>query len=502
MKILSAAQIRQTDEFTIRNEPIASIDLMERAAGRFTDLFTEIFPTPSFVSIYCGLGNNGGDGLAIARKLHHAGYDVKVFVVRYSHVSSPDFNTNLERLQNIGLAIEEINSSDDFQPIDSETLVIDALWGTGMSRPVSGLGKEIIDLINKSGAQIIAVDVPSGLIADTPTSGITVQADITITFQRPKLSFLFPDNYHAVGEWVLIDIGLDEQYISTLPSIHHLITQELIGNIWQPRSKFSHKGDFGHALLISGSKGKAGAAILASKAALRAGAGLVTVQVPGCAYTILQTAVPEAMVISDKNIDMISDFYTGDQFRCIGIGPGLGQSEETAKAFERFLSNNNLPLVIDADGLNLLAKHPSWLSKLPKESVLTPHPGEFERLVGRASDSFDKLQKQIEFSAKHRVHVILKGAHTTITTPDGQVYFNTTGNPGMATAGSGDVLTGLLTGLISSGYSSIEASILGVFIHGHAADIAIEEGSEEALIASDIIEGLKKAFGEIANGFA
>lgn len=496
MKILSAAQTREADAFTIAHEPIASIDLMERAAQALATWIKNHFGQEQPVCIFSGPGNNGGDGLALARLLHQNAYDVEVFTVQNGHGTSPDFKQNLDRLpQEIPLL--SIASGADLPEVDQGTLVVDALFGTGLSRPVAGLYAQIIEYINASKATVLSVDIPSGLFSDapTPTDAAVVEADFTLCFEYPKLAFLLPNSGKFVGSWMALPIGLHPEFLQQAVSPYYLLQEDQVKNILKPRLKFSHKGTYGHALLVGGSYGKIGAITLSAQAALRAGVGLLTVQAPEVGYSILQVAVPEAMVLPDDQSLSISGFPEDfNTYQCIGIGPGLGQAEETRLALEQLFRHALPPLVLDADALNILATDRQLLRNLPAGSILTPHPKEFERLTGPADDDFHRLELLRNFCQEHACYVVLKGYHTCIGTPSGDYYFNTTGNPGMATGGSGDVLTGILTALRAQGYSPLETCQLGVYLHGLAGDLAAEKLSEHALIASDITRFLGAAF--------
>ena len=489
MKILNATQIRQADSFTINNEPIASIDLMERAAAKCFEWISKIIDKTAKIKVVCGLGNNGGDGLVIARLLLKAGFDVDVIILRHSEKCSDDFKINEERLKKLKnkniIEVEEISELPIFTDDD---VIIDAIFGSGLTKPVEGFLAEVVENINKSKAYIISVDLPSGLFSeDNLTNNLKaiIQADITLTFQAPKLSFLLPQYY--------LDIGLDRAFINSLDSNYYFIEEDDIRKILKPRGKFAHKGNFGHALLIAGSYGKMGAAVLSAKACIRSGAGLLTAHIPKVGYNIMQTAVPESMVSIDNAEEYISLLPDVSKYSAIAIGPGIDKKEETKKVLKLLIHNSVIPLIFDADALNILSENKTWLAFLPKGSILTPHPKEFERLAGKLSNDNERIQMQKEFSVRFSVYVIYKGAYTTISTPDGKLYFNSTGNPGMATGGSGDVLTGILLGLKACGYSPLETSILGVYIHGLAGDIAKEKLSEVSMIAGDIIENIAGA---------
>jgi len=491
LKILSAVQTKDLDQFTIEHEPIAPIDLMERACHAFTDWYIQHFQSDKKTGIVCGPGNNGGDGLGIARMLSRLGYSVNVWVVKGDLKESESFKKNLERIE--GIRLSEISADANRELFDGCHVIIDALFGSGLSRPLEGIFSQVVSCINQTEAIRIAVDIPSGLLADSPSTGEIVRADYTISFQLPKLAFFFPENHKWVGHWLLVDIGLSNVFIESVYSGNYFITENSIKKIIRPRDQFSHKGNYGHALLIAGSHGKMGACILASKAALRSGVGLLTVQVPACGYSIIQTSAPEAMAFVDVSENHFSSPPEDLNFSCIGIGPGIGVDSETAKALAKILKQFKKPMVIDADGLNIMATHRELLQLIPEGSILTPHPKEFERMAGHWTNDFEKLKLLRTFSAQLKCIIVLKGAYTSIASPEGNVFFNSTGNPGMATGGSGDVLTGLLTGILAQGYSSQETALLGTYLHGLAGDLAASESSKN-LIASDIIQGIPSAY--------
>lgn len=497
-KILSVDQIRKADLYTIVNEPVSSLDLMERAARQCFKWIHKKKPKGKCIKIFCGTGNNGGDGLVIARMLAEKGYQVEVFVVRFSEKCSDDFSVNLSRLHETeSVHVYDISANDIMPEINSDDLVIDAILGSGLTKPVQGLAANVIDNINASGAVVIAIDIPSGMFADYLTdskSGSIVHADYTLTFQLPKLGFLMAENEAYVGEWEVLPIGLHKDFINAAETNFFFSEPGDIAPLLRSRGRFSHKGTYGHALLIAGSYGKMGAAVLAARAALRSGPGLITVHIPVIGYEIIQTAIPEAMVSLDKQSEVISGLPDLSAFNAIGIGPGIGMDLQTQNSLKLLIQSGSHPLVLDADALNILGENKTWLSFLPAGSILTPHPKEFERLAGKCADSMERISRQREFSVRYNVFVILKGAFTSITTPEGKCFFNPTGNPGMATAGSGDVLTGILLGLLAQGYTPFAASLLGTYIHGLAGDLAASKLGFESLIAGDIIEYLGKAF--------
>lgn len=493
LKILTASQVKAWDAHTIRHEPVASIDLMERACRSFTTWFTANVTTNHRVGIVCGTGNNGGDGLGIARMLREQGYDVHVWIVRGSVSESDDFKINLGRIRG-KLPIDEIRTEADQNLFADCSVLIDAVFGSGLSRPAAEIYAQVIRCINKTQAIKVAVDIPSGLIADKPPEGEVVLADYTIAFQVPKLAFMLPQSGTYAGEWHVVDIGLDQTFLTELPSNYFLMERNDIRNLLRPRSKFDHKGKFGHALIIAGSYGKMGAAVLSARACLRAGSGLLTMHVPASGNTIIQTAVPEAMTSMDQHEHFFSAAPDFMPYTAVGIGPGLGQDKKTVVALTKVLESCDKPLVLDADALNILAANRELIHLLPKGSVLTPHPKEFERLAGTWKNDFERLQKQVDFAGKTGAVILLKGAHSSIASPEGSVFFNNTGNPGMATAGSGDVLTGIITGLLAQGYSGLNSAIIGCWVHGLAGDKAALQKGRISLIASDLTDNLPDAF--------
>ena len=502
MKILTAEQIRKVDLYTIEHEPIKSNDLMERAANKCYNWIKEHLGSNLKVKVFVGPGNNGGDGLAIARMLADAGNTVHVYTLTSSGKLSTDALINYTRLVEQSKAQILLLEEKKLPKINDNDIVIDALFGSGISKPLSGMALNIAKHINQAKALVIAIDVPSGLYCesnDLNDLNTIVQADHTLTFQLPKLSFFFAENEQYIGDWHLLDIGLNRIAINEQETNYFFVEKNDIALILKKRKKFAHKGIFGHALLMAGSSGKMGAAVLASKACLRTGVGLLTTHIPLKGYEIMQTAVPEAMVSVDTTSDNLSTLPDISQYNAIGIGPGLGLYSFTSLMMFQLLKSVNIPFVLDADALNLLAVHPEWLGLLPKNTILTPHPGEFDRLSGPSKDGYERHLKQIDFSKKNKVIIVLKGAHTSITTPDGLCWFNSTGNPGMATAGSGDVLTGMILSLLAQSYNPVHAALIGVYMHGLAGDLAITETSEEALIASDIINHIGKAFLKLKN---
>lgn len=499
MKILNTEQTRAWDAFTIRHEPITSLDLMNRASQVFTDWLVGLYPdTRRQVAVFAGTGNNGGDGMVVARMLHWLNYEVKVFVCDLSGKRSPDFEAQLPAMPD-DIDIRYIQNPDNLTDINlpRNVLIIDALFGSGLTRPLEGDWLRVVSFLNEMPGEIVSIDLPSGLFADraTPGHGV-VRATRTFSFESPKLAFFFPENAGRVGEWAFGSIGLHLDYYNKAGTPFHYLSGYQAGLLLRPRPKFSHKGTFGHALVIAGSYGKMGAAVLAARACLRAGAGLLTVHAPRCGFLVLQTSVPEAMFSADHRAIMWTEAPDLQPYSAVGVGCGIGRAPETANALKNLLlsmEKTSRGLVLDADALNILAENPDWWRRVPRNTIITPHPKEFERLFGPSANDFERNDLQRTKAQEHGVFIVLKGAHTAIACPDGACWFNSTGNPGMATGGTGDVLTGVLTGLLAQGYSARNAALLGVFLHGLAGDLAAEKTGLAGLMAGDVAGFLGKA---------
>ncbi len=498
MKIFPTSLIRELDEYTIQHEPIVSIDLMERAACSLCNKILEYFRFSSFC-ILAGPGNNGGDALALSRMLLEKNYSVKVFLLHTGNLSA-DCQQNKERLiKKFPDCLQEITSLFSPPDVSENTIIIDGLFGSGLSRPLSGIYAKAVQWINASGKTVIAIDIPSGLAGEEnrDLSKPIVRANYTFSFQFPKLSFFFPENEPFVGKWEILDIGIHPDGIAQTETNYYFLEKSEIKNLLHERKKFSHKGTYGHLLIIAGSKGMAGAAVLASKAALRSGVGLVTMHGPACNRIILQTKVPEALFESDKNENWITQISDLKKFNSLVIGPGIGLQQEVIDFVKDFIVHVNKPCVFDADVLNIISinkKNNELLLFIPYKSILTPHPKEFERLFGRDENSFDRMLKIQRLTKELKIIIVLKGAYTIIGMPDGNIFFNSTGNNGMATGGTGDVLTGIIGSLLAQNYTSEEAAIIGVYLHGLAGDLALADQSPESLIAGDVVESIGKAF--------
>lgn len=487
-KILTASQIKETDRYTIEKLGIKSVELMEKAAIQFVHAIVPFIHGKPKIQIFCGSGNNGGDGLAVARLLKEKNLAVSVYYFSGNGEPSVDCLINQKRFADFKILEQE----SDFPVIQADDVVIDALLGAGLNRPVEGVLKTLILHINHAQATVLSIDMPSGLACDEWFENATcIQADFTGTFERPKRTFFLKETTDFVGNWEVIPIGLNSEFMDSLESNDYYLTEDFFKEYLVPRSRFSHKGTYGHAMLIAGSKGKMGAAVLSSKAAMRSGLGLLTVHIPSIGLDILQTAVPEAMCETDSQTDFSTKIESDlSIFSAIGAGPGMGNNEGTKSILEQ-LFDAKAKLVLDADALNVLANNSKLLKKLPKNTILTPHPKEFERLCGKSNNTFERLNLQRKFAQENQCIVVLKDAITSIAFSDGRVFFNTTGNPGMATAGSGDVLTGITTGLLAQGHEPEIAALLAVYFHGKAGDQAALLLGENQIIASDIIQHLR-----------
>jgi hydroxyethylthiazole kinase-like uncharacterized protein yjeF len=491
MKILSAQQIHNWDAYTITNEPISSIDLMERAAQACTNYIfqQQLFDRP--FKIFCGKGNNGGDGLAVARQLLLQYYNVNVYIIEFGAVGTDDFQANLNRLHELTVNIHFIQSQEFFPAIDENDVLIDALYGSGLNRPLIDMSAALIEHINQSKAHVISIDVPSGMFIDkSSVENVVIRADVTLTFQCMKLCFMVAENADNTGYLQILDIGLHPAFTDSIESNYQIISKQFIQSIYKPRKPFSHKGTYGHALIIAGNDGKMGAALMATQACLRAGAGLTTVNVPEKYLSTVHTHLPEAMcTIREEEINFKS-------INAVGIGPGLGTGDDAKRLVTTTLGQFKDSMVIDADALNIVSENKELLKQLNTSSVITPHPKEFERIFGKAANDFERVETALQQSTQCNCVIVLKGRYTLIA-HKGKGWFNTTGNAGLAKGGSGDILTGIITALFAQRYQPFEAAQFGVYIHGLAADITLEKQSEESMLAHDVIENLGSAFNDL-----
>lgn len=497
MKLFSSEQSRDWDQYTIDYEPIASIELMERAAYKCSYWLLKKYSNGFKPIVFCGVGNNGGDGLAIARQLRDRGFFPKVYVVNFSSKRSNEFSKNLERLKAREVPVYDINSETDLVglTIKKEEIVIDAIFGSGLNRHAVGVSELLISKINMADSEVISIDLPSGMINKIPgdeRQGSIIRANYTLSFESLKLPFLFKETGIFVGNPVVLSIGLHPEFYKTTSSKFEFVLGSELKDKLKKRERFSHKGSYGHSMIIAGSYGKMGAAVLCAKACLRMGSGLVTIHAPLCGINTLQSSIPEAMVLPNCGKKYLDGEFieTGN---ILAIGPGIGQEENTVKFLHNLFLKINEPIIIDADALNIIAHNQEHKAFIPIGSILTPHPKELERLVGTWRNEEEKIEKLTKLSLEINSYVLLKGAYSIVACPDGKICFNSTGNPGMATAGSGDVLTGVVAGLLSQGYTALDSAVLGMYIHGLAGDIATEELGERSLIAGDIINRLSPA---------
>jgi len=502
LPVYSSSSIRNWDTYTIHNEPISSIDLMDRAAMACVEWISRHIAHDKQLHIFCGTGNNGGDGLAMARMLLHAKYEVVTYISPDTNRSA-DNQMNLERLRSYSYANIVTIKEEEIIVIDSRNVIIDAIFGTGLNKPISGIWKDVVGTINQSDALKISIDIPSGLPADfegndmllsIPEVESVVHADHTLTFQVPKPSMMLAGWGNFCGKLQILDIGLSKSFLPSAPCKDFYLTKTGIIELFKKRDSFSHKGTFGHALIIAGGKGKCGAAILSASSCIKSGAGLVSLSTVETCSNAVYSSIPEIMIEDSeiKNLDL-------ENYSAIGCGPGIGKDTESIETVQSICKLKGVPLVLDADALNILSQLNDNF-ELPALTIITPHPKEFDRLAGPSKNSFERLKKAKELAVNKNILVVLKGAHTAICCPDGTTYFNSTGNPGMATAGSGDVLTGMITSFLAQGYSSTEAAIIGVYCHGLAGDLSADFHSQTGMTASNIIEFLNPVFKQFEAG--
>lgn len=502
-KIYNAQEIHEIDAGTVKEEGITSLDLMERAARAATQATMRRWDTNTAITVFAGPGNNGGDALAMARLLADAGYRVEAFLFNTSGKLSADCQANKARLEKTsGVSFIEVTHQFEPPQITADHLIVDGLFGTGLNKPLSGGYASLVRFINDAPAPIVSIDIPSGLMCDDNSFNIRahiVKATLTLTFQMPKLSMMLAENADNVGELEVLDIGLSQEIMDRTPAQAFILSEEDIAKLLKPRSPFGHKGTFGHALIVAGRYGMAGAAVLSAKACLRSGVGKVTVHTPQMNGNILQIAVPEAVLNLDAGDMVMTETVQLEDFDALAIGPGIGTERSTELAFIEQVTHARIPLVIDADAINILSRHKSWLNQMPANAVLTPHPGEFSRLGNCRNDDYSLLAEAVNIAKERHIFIVLKGHHTAICTPAGTICFNSTGNSGMATAGSGDTLTGIIVALLAQKYTTEAACMAGVYIHGLAGDLAAEVLGEDSVTATDIISYLPAAIKRLRN---
>ena len=496
MKILTGKQIREADRFTIEHEPVSSQDLMERASEVIAQWICNHIGQEKPLYFFVGKGNNGGDGLAVARMLYHAGYSCYVYLVFGKEQLSAECRFNLDRLPD-GVCRQEGGIVQELD-IPEDAVIVDAMLGTGVTGPLKEPVLPVVEMINLLPNRVIAIDLPSGLGTEFGNGGKTVvMAETTLTLEFPKLAMLLPEAGDACGRIEVLPIDLDTRYLDAAPSPYYYVTEQVARTQLLPRRKFGHKGTFGHALLVCGSEGMMGAGILATGAALRSGCGLVTLHLPANERVAVQANYPSALLSLDPE-RCFSILPEGlNRYAAIGVGCGMGHSEKTVAAFELLLRKYDRPMVLDADALNILSADPKLRAFVPEGSILTPHLGELKRLVGEWEDEQQKLDKVKKLAAELRSVIVVKGAHTMICSPEGICWFNSTGCAGMAKGGSGDVLAGFLTGLLARGYDPMSAAVLGVYVHGLAGEKSAAYYGEEGMNSGDLPDFLAEALMEI-----
>ena len=495
-KIFKTSEVVKIDRYTIENEPINSLNLMERASRKWVDFFLKIVETVRQVVILAGNGNNGGDGYAIARMLKEKGWEVLVLRLQTGGGMSEDCKENYQRFCASGGMVKEVKCLADFV-IPEQCILVDALFGSGLNRPVTGLAATVIQKVNSSGTKVVAVDIPSGLMGEDNSGNIReniMRADYTFTFQFPKIAFMLAENEAFVGEWYVLDIGLHRNIIDTLSTPYYYLTVQSVSECLPRAGKFAHKGTNGRGLLIAGCDGMMGAAILSAKAALRSGIGLLHVHIPEGMEKVMHISVPEALVDRDVSSCCFSGISDFEKYDAVAVGPAIGQAKETVNALADLLDKWRGVTILDADALNILSEHREFLKLLHSNCILTPHMKEFERLAGKSGNDFERLNKLSIFAKQFRVHIVLKGAYSVIATPEGKLFFNMSGNSGMAKGGAGDVLTGVLLALAANRLNITELVCVSVFAHGLAGDILASEYGQRGISAGMIAEGMGKAW--------
>lgn len=502
MKILNSQDIHAVDVATCESQKISSIDLMERAAMQVSvELISRFLPSQRFV-VLAGPGNNGGDALAVARLLIEQGYKrVEIFLFNVTGKLSHDCDEERKRLIMIdGIDFTEVNR--EFTPpyLDEDTVVVDGLFGSGLNQPLQGGFVSVARYVNENNPYVVSIDLPSGLFGEWNAQVSlrdVIHADLTLAFQLPRLSFFFRENAQVLGDWKLLDIDLDEAKIKSLSTNYYVIDERNVASLLHKRDPFSAKRDYGSTLLFCGSVGMMGAAVMCAEAVLRSGAGLVTVHSARCGMPIVQASFPQAMFEPDRNEHFITDMKIHHNHQAVAVGPGIGTHEATIDALQSLLQHATMPLVLDADALNCIAERPSLLTMLPAKTIITPHVGEFDRLFGQHNSDEERLIAAAEMARQYNIIIVLKGHYTAVVRPTGRVYFNRTGNPGMATAGAGDVLTGITAGFLSQGYNPEYAAALAVYVHGVAGDLAAAELGEFGMTATDITRYVGRAIRQL-----
>jgi NAD(P)H-hydrate epimerase len=504
MKIFTNDGLRRIGDRTLEKENIMMLDLIERAASAVSYELISRWRTSKRFVIFAGPGDNGADALAVARMMYEQGYrpEVYLFNIRSAQLSDCCLANRDRLIEVAGDDIEFIEVIRNFNPpaLDENDVVVDGLFGNGLRTPLRGGYTSLVQYINSSGAYVVSIDIPSGMFGEWNMGNDRrniIHADLTLTYQSKRLAFYFAENAEFIGDCKVLDLELDRESLARTPTDFYLIEREDVHEVMHPRNPFINKYDNGTVLLIAGSYGMMGAAVLAARGALRVGAGLVTVHAPRCGFQVLQTAVPEALFEPDRNEIMTTSIDQRKTYSVVALGPGLSTYDETLEAVHQFIMNFKRPCLLDADALNCIARRPMLLRSIPPRSVITPHAIEFDRLFGEHHTDEERLKKALDVSKIYNITIVLKGHYTMTVRPDSKVYVNSSGNPGMATPGSGDVLTGVISGLIAQNYQPDWSVVLGVYLHGLAGDLAAQEHGTYGMVASDIVDHLGKAIMDV-----
>lgn len=497
MKIFTNDDIRAIDRLTIERG-ITSAELIARVADGVTEEIVALFPESRPTAIFAGPGNNGADALAVAARLAGKGFQPDVYLFNIGGDKlSPDCRAFRDNLKNApGVRLVEVTGAFTLPDLDKSFLVIDGLFGSGLRDGLTGGFMSLVRYINESGATVVSIDVPSGMFSDWNHGSINrniIHSDLTLAIQFPRLSFLMKENAELVGKWKVLDIGLDADAIRRTQTNFQIVDASGMRRLLKQRKPFCSKADLGHALIVAGSYGMMGAAQFAAKGALRSGIGKLTVRSASWGYEVLQTTVPEALFSADPNDNIITAIPPSRNFSAVAIGPGIGTAEATISAIDTFLKSATDPIVLDADALNCISQKRALLDLLPDHSIITPHAGEFDRLFGKHATDEERLLRAIKAAEDYNILILIKGHYTALVRPDGKVYFNSSGTPALATAGSGDVLTGIIVSFLAQGYKPEVAALLGAYVHGVAGEIAAETNGIYGTTASDIANSVGKA---------
>lgn len=502
MKIFDNDTIRAIDKATIEHENVSAIDLVERAAEAIACEIISRWRPNKPITIFAGFGNNGADALAVARLLIEQGYSPVIYLFNIGgNMLGNECRICRDRLRDLNYAnFYEVIDHFALPALSPNHVVIDGLFGSGLNRPIYGGFVTLIQFINDSGATVVSIDVPSGLLGDwnvNPINRNIIHADLTLAIQFPRLAFFLKDNSGLVGEWKVLNIDLSSEAINNSQSNFYLVEKSDIRCSIKRRNSFASKADCGSALIIAGSYGMMGAAVLSANGAIRSGVGKITVHSPQCGYNVMQVSAPEAMFVADKHELIPTDLTPRHKYDAIAVGPGIGTHEYTIQALELFLKNTKQPIILDADALNCIALRPSLLNYIPTNSIITPHAGEFDRIFGEHKSDEARLKKALDRAKRYGIIIVLKGRHTAVVRHDGKIFFNTSGNASLATAGSGDVLTGIMAGFLAQGYAPEIASLIAIYVHGIAGEISSETHGIFGVKSGDIANNVGCAIKQI-----